>query len=181
VIARQLGLDPALASSMLAAVTDGETAFQRIDEMQGVADRVDLNLLTIGVRPIQGEWQRAVSALQLCGGSLVNAPLGGQPNLGDAAELDFLVPSAGTYTVRINAPTDIDAGIVAGYLDRVLITPPGGYDLYAAVPGPLNAVDVAGLVLTAGKHTAMLEVIGMNVASTNVFARFSGISLRRTA
>jgi len=179
--ANTVPLNPALHSSALNGLLNAEQAFQVVDKMSGIGDSRYFNLITseptaLGAAPVT-TILRVLAATYLHAGYLYNNSAAD----GDIIDVDIIVPSAGTWRLALNAPVNINNGILKLFIDGVQIGVAGGYDLYAAALDPLPTIIVAGLVLTAGKKTLRFKVDGKNGASGGFQMHLSGVSYRRTA
>lgn len=171
-----VGLDPALHAGLLNGLVNLQQAIQALDQVSGPQTNVPI-LLANGWRPIMGAWAWVQSGGHLFGGYLGNVSDGD----GDAVEADVFVPSAGTYTLYMNAPTDADGGIVQVLIDEVVVGVPAGYDLYSVGLAIDALVVIPALALTAGLHKLKVLVNGANVASTGFMVRLDAVELVRTA
>jgi hypothetical protein len=171
-------LDPAKHSGVLNTLTNLEQAIAVLDGLSGAGDGLRFNFLTHNPVEVQGNWQRAYEVTHLLAGHYNNIASGQD---GDAVELDILVPSAGVYTLFMNAAKNVDAPIVKLYMDGVQIGVVGGYDLRAGALAPVNIISVAALALTAGKHTFKIAADGKNALATAYIIRLQAVEFVRTA
>lgn len=95
---------------------------------------------------------------------------------GDYFTVDFYL-AAGTYTLCWMASKFTDRGICEMLLDNVSL---GTYDYYAAALAPAKA-SIAGIAVSAGKHTLKCKVTNKNVSSTNYYLTFNTIAWVRTS
>ena len=171
-------LDPAKHSGVLNTLTNLEQAIAVLDGLSGAGDGLRFNFLTHNPVEVQGNWQRAYEVTHLLAGHYNNIASGQD---GDAVELDILVPSAGVYTLFMNAAKNVDAPIVKLFMDGVQIGLAQGYDSYAAGADPYAIVTVEGLALAAGKRTLRIKADGKNAMSTSFVIRLQAIEFVRTA
>lgn len=175
--AATVGVDPTLNTGMLTGLTDLARCLTALDQVGGPLSILCVSLMTSGLRTIQGVWEWVVLAGEFFNGTFRNISDGD----GDALEIELEIPSAGTWSLFLGAPVDIDAPIVMLYLDEVQIGVVGGYDLYAAAPDPGAVINVPALALAAGNHKLKVLVNGVNVASAGHTVRLNALELVRTA
>jgi len=173
-----IAVDPVLQSRLLDGNTDLEQALIRLDQVGGIGQRVSVNMLTVApVAGAVGVWAPAINAAHLCNGAFDN---GAADALNNEFSVDLFIPTAGTWTLLIAAPQDLDAPIVQLFLDAVQIGLAAGYDLYQAAPDPDSFIGISGLVIAAGLHRLRFLVSGANAASAGFVLRVNQIEFRRT-
>lgn len=179
-VARGVFLDPARHSGLLRGLNTLEQALQVVDRLSGIGDRCVTNLLTRDPSVVTaGTWARHLDAGHLWNGGYSN-------HNGPSVTLDEIIvnmyaPSSGTYSLRFNAPTRPDAGILMLYRGAAQIGAGAGYDLYSALVVPANPVVVAGLAMVAGSNPITFRIDGHNGASTAWDLWLDEIEIIRTA
>lgn len=174
-----ISVDPALQSRLLNGNTDLEQALIRLDQVGGIGQRVQVNMLTVApVAGAVGTWAPLINAAHLFNGAFDNT---GAVADADEFSVDIFIPTAGTWTLSIGAPQDLDAPIVQLFLDGAQIGLAAGYDLYAPAPDPDSYIGISGLVLAAGLHRLRFLVNGANAGSASFILRVTSIEFRRTA
>ena len=165
--------------NQLSGISNGTLAAQALIRGHGVGERVVRSLLTDPAEVVtQGTWAVQVDATLPFNAAYDNSTADAN---NDDIDLHICVPATGTWTLRFNAPTNVNCGILKVDLDNVNIGVGAGYDLYAAVPDPLAVIEIAGLAISAGAHTLRLYVDGANGASGGHEVYLNQIELKRTA
>lgn len=174
-----IAVNPTLQTRLLNGNTNLEQALMRLDQVGGVGQRVSVNMLTVApVAGAVGTWAPLVNPLHLFAGAFDNTAAVADL---DEFSVDIYIPTAGTWTLFVGAPQDLDAPIVQLFLDAVQIGLVAGYDLYAAAPDPDSFIGISGLVIAAGLHRLRFLVNGANAASASFILRVTQIEFRRTA
>jgi hypothetical protein len=173
-----VGLNPSLATGLLATLANAEAAMSALDGVTGVSDGLQTNLMTAPPSAVVGVWAPVVVPTELYCGHYANTASNADL---DRVDIPFRCRQDGRYRLEFNMLMNANAPICFVYIDGVQVGLAIGYDGYAAAPNVLNIVAIDGLALGVGLHTLRLECNGRNIAAGDNILCLSGVSIRRVA